>query len=152
MMVVSLIASCISKGAVRQKVENWIFFGIITAMRRNPVLAFVPLCLRFATSHPWLVEADELQRRGISCYSDGARDGADFPGSTGRRWPAQNVSVCSHHPALNIRTGFFVCLILENAVILQALVSIMAFRIRWSNIHIQRSRGMFVYLFVLFVC
>lgn len=43
---------------------------------------------------------------------------------------------------------FFFFLTLENAFILEALISITAFRIRWSIIQIQESWG--VFLFVLF--
>lgn len=43
---------------------------------------------------------------------------------------------------------FFGFLTLENAFILEALISITAFRIRWSIIQIQESWG--VFLFVLF--
>lgn len=97
---------------------------------------------QFSTSHPR--EVNEPQRGGIAMLR-GSLDRASFPevqSCTDGLWPTQTVSVCK----FNMRTFYF---FKANVFILLAIVSIVAFRIRWFNIPIQRSWGGFVYLFVV---
>lgn len=134
-----MIARCVSKGAIRQK---WIFSGILTALRRQSVLASshfsLPVLHESPTGGEWAPE----RRHGAARRVSGQGSFPEAQSCTDRLWPTQTVSVCK----FNMRTFYF---FKANVFILLAIVSIVAFRIRWFNILLQRSWGGFVYLFVV---
>lgn len=134
-MCEALIASCVSKGAVRQQWETLSSLGWWQPWE-DSVLASSPFQSPSSprvTHGSWMSPREEAPR-----CSEGALARAHSP----KRSPAQTVSVCKFH----MRIFYF---FKANAFILLAIVSIVAFRIRWFDIRIQRSWGGFVYLFVV---